>query len=43
MKGNNTQAALITAALLQKYGIDLPASDLETAFAEEKTYVNQAV
>src|SRR5258708_7283630 len=43
IKGNNTQAALITAALLQKYGINLPASDLETAFAEEKTYVNQAV
>src|SRR5437588_1393338 len=43
IKGNNTQASLITAALLQKYGINLPASDLETAFAEEKTYVNQAV
>lgn len=42
IKGNNTQAALITTALLQKYGIDLPTSELETALAKEKINVNQA-
>ena len=38
--GDKTQATIITAALLQNYGIDVPASDLEAALEEEKEYVN---
>ncbi len=42
-KGDNAQAVRSTAALLQKYGIDVPVSDLERALEEEKEYVNRAV
>jgi len=42
-EGNKTQAALITANLLRKYDVDVPASDLEAALEEEKKYVNQSV
>ncbi len=38
--GDKTQATIITAALLQNYGIDVPAGDLEAALEEEKEYVN---
>ena len=40
-EGNTAQATVVTAALLQIYGVDVPADVLETALlAEEKTYVN---
>ncbi|MFL5589725.1 MAG: bifunctional precorrin-2 dehydrogenase/sirohydrochlorin ferrochelatase [Ktedonobacteraceae bacterium] len=39
--GNTAQATVVTAALLQIYGVDVPADVLEAALlAEEKTYVN---
>ena len=41
-KGDTEQAAVITAALLLKYGIDVPASVLEAALEEEKEYVNRS-
>jgi len=41
--GNKTQAALITANLLRKYDVDVPASDLEAALEGEKKYVNHSV
>lgn len=41
--GNKAQATIITATLLRKYGIDVPASDLEAALDEEKEYVNHTV
>lgn len=42
-EGNKAQAALITANLLRKYDVDIPASDLEVALEEEKKYVNHSV
>ena len=40
-EGNTAQATVVTAALLQIYGVDVPADVLEAALlAEEKTYVN---
>lgn len=41
--GNKAQATIITATLLRKYGIDVPASDLAAALDEEKEYVNHTV
>ncbi len=40
VEGNITQATVITATLLQNYGINVPASVLETGLEEEKEYVN---
>jgi precorrin-2 dehydrogenase/sirohydrochlorin ferrochelatase len=40
VEGNITQATVITATLLQHYGINVPASILETGLEEEKEYVN---
>ena len=40
-EGNTAQATIVTAALLQIYGVDVPADVLEAALlAEEKAYVN---
>ena len=40
-EGNTAQATVVTAALLQIYGVDVPADVLEAALlAEEKAYVN---
>jgi len=40
-KGNTAQATVVTTALLQIYGVDVPADVLEAALlAEEKAYVN---
>jgi len=40
-EGDTEQATVVTAALLQIYGVDVPADVLEAALlAEEKTYVN---
>ncbi len=40
-KGNTVQATVVTTALLQIYGVDVPADVLEAALlAEEKPYVN---
>jgi precorrin-2 dehydrogenase / sirohydrochlorin ferrochelatase len=39
--GDSGQAALITAALLQKYGVGVPASDLARALEEEEEYVDR--
>ncbi len=41
-QGDTEQAAVITAALLLKYGIDIPADVLEAALEEEKAYVNRS-
>ncbi|MFL5625357.1 MAG: bifunctional precorrin-2 dehydrogenase/sirohydrochlorin ferrochelatase [Ktedonobacteraceae bacterium] len=43
VQGNKAQAAITTAALLQKFGIDVPASELEAALEEEKEYVDRAI
>jgi precorrin-2 dehydrogenase/sirohydrochlorin ferrochelatase len=43
IEGASAQAALITAALLQKYGVDVPASDLALALEEGKEYVDRTV
>ncbi len=39
VEGDEVQAALITAALLRKYDIDVPVNVLEAALEEEKEYV----
>ncbi len=41
-KGDTGQAAVITVALLLKYGINIPADVLEAALEEEKAYVNRS-
>jgi len=41
-KGDTGQAAVITAALLLKYGIGIPADVLEAALEEEEEYVNRS-
>ncbi len=43
VQGNKEQAARTTGVLLQKYGIEVPASELETALEEEKEYVDRAI
>jgi precorrin-2 dehydrogenase / sirohydrochlorin ferrochelatase len=40
VEGNATQATMVTAALLQGYGVDVPASVLEAGLEEEKEYAN---
>jgi precorrin-2 dehydrogenase len=39
--GDKKQATAITAALLRKYGIEVPTCDLEAALEGEKEYVNR--
>lgn len=41
-KGDTEQATVITAALLLKYGIDIPADVLEATLEEEEEYVNRS-
>lgn len=40
-EGDTEQAALITAALLYGYDVDVPASQLEACLREEQTYVTR--
>ena len=40
VEGNTTRAALVTAALLQGYGVDVPASALEVSLGGEDAFAN---
>jgi precorrin-2 dehydrogenase / sirohydrochlorin ferrochelatase len=41
VEGDKAQATIVTAALLRKYDVDIPANVLEAALEEEKEYVNR--